>query len=71
MNEFWTVVGANWHKAIVVILVLGHAWKFFFQYIRPAVHPEKLPQPISIVLPPQGCTITVVPLPVIEKLEDD
>jgi hypothetical protein len=62
MGEFWTMVGSNWHKVIVVILVLAHAWKFFFEYIRPAIKSDKESQPMTIVLPKEGCTIIIKPL---------
>lgn len=57
---FWEVMSNDWHKIVVVILVLAHAWKFFFTYIRPAVHKE--PESMSIILPKEGCTITIKPL---------
>lgn len=70
MHEIWTMFGDNWHKIIVLFLLGAQVWKFFFQYIRPTIHHDKAVQPISITLPPQGCTITVKPLPVEEAKED-
>jgi len=58
---YWNFIQTNWHKIIVVIMVLAQLWKFFFNYIRPAIK-EKNTQPISINLPPEGCQIIIKPL---------
>jgi hypothetical protein len=58
----WDFIQTNWHKILVVILALASIWKFFYQYVRPTVHHEKMPQPINIVLPKEGCVITVKPI---------
>lgn len=64
MDDIVSFFQNNWHKILVVLLVLSQAWKYFYEYIRPAVIHEKQPQPINIVLPPEGCTITIKPIEV-------
>ena len=64
--DIWSIIQNDWHKIVVVI---AQVWRYFFEYVRPTIKHDKLPQPINIVLPPQGCTITVNPLP-IEKSKD-
>ena len=62
MDVLWSTIQTDWHKILVVILAIASAWKFFFQYIRP-MKSNKTAQPINIILPKEGCSITVKPLP--------
>lgn len=48
----------NWHKILVVIIALIHAWKFFFDYIRPVAKKEEM----LIKIPKEGVKITIEPL---------
>jgi len=57
--DLWNIVRTDWHKIILVILVLAHVWKFFFDYIWPTVH--KKDETLSILIPKEGCTITITP----------
>lgn len=56
----WLFLQANWHKILIVIIAGAHAWKFFYNYIRPVAHKET--QPMVIQLPKEGVTITIKPL---------
>jgi len=58
----WSFVQANWHKILVVILAGASAWKYFYQYIKPTIKPEKTGRAVSIVVPEDGCVITIKPL---------
>lgn len=61
--DITTLLKTEWHKIIVIILVLIHLWKFFNKHIRTIIDKEdKLPQSMNIMLPPEGCTITIKPL---------
>jgi hypothetical protein len=56
----WDFLQTNWHKILVVILALASVWKYIFTYVKPAV--QKVPRPVNIILPKEGCVITVKPL---------
>lgn len=58
----WEFLQANWHKILVVILAVASAWKYIYTYVKPVVKPTNQSQPINIVLPKEGCIITVKPL---------
>lgn len=58
----WEFMQANWHKILVVLLAAASAWKYFFEYIRPAVKHDPKTQPINVVLPKEGVVITIKPL---------
>ena len=59
-SDFWADIKENWHKYGVILLILIHLWKFFFDYIRPVV--KKEPESMVIKIPKEGCVITVKPL---------
>jgi hypothetical protein len=59
-TDVWTHIKENWHKYGVVLLILFHGWKYFYDYIRPAVAKEH--QELSIKIPTEGCTIIIKPL---------
>jgi hypothetical protein len=61
MNNIWQIIQNDWHKILVVILTLASVWKYVFTYIKPAVKPTKESQPINIILPKEGCVITIKP----------
>lgn len=64
-QEIWAWCLLNWHKILVVILAVAGIWKYFFSYIRPAVHKDTsqpLQHNVLIQLPKEGCVITVKPL---------
>lgn len=56
--EMLSWAGDNWHKILVVLIALIHAWKFFIEYIRPVVHKDK---EVIIKVPKEGMTITIKP----------
>lgn len=58
----WEFLQANWHKILVVILAVASAWKYIYTYVKPAIKPINQSQPINIVLPKEGCIITIKPL---------
>lgn len=58
--DFWGDIKENWHKYGVILLILIHIWKFFFDYIRPVVKKES--DDIAIKIPKEGCMITIIPL---------
>lgn len=62
-NDFWGDIKENWGKYGVIILMLIHAWKFFFEYVRPIFRKEpKESKELTIKIPKEGCTITIKPL---------
>ena len=69
MTDFWTLVRSDGHKVVIAIVALIHLWKFLEKWIKSIFDKEKssIP-PASIVLPPEGCTITITPL-IEKKLE--
>jgi hypothetical protein len=68
--DFLTIIKTDWHKIIVVILALVQMWKFSNKRIRTIIGKEedKLPQSMNIMLPPEGCTITIKPLEKVDKV---
>lgn len=56
--EMLNWAGNNWHKILVVLIALIHAWKFFFEYIRPVVHHDNSEQ-VIIKIPKKGLTIKI------------
>ena len=53
--EMLNWAGNNWHKILVVLIALIHAWKFFFEYIRPVVK-ENNEEELTIKIPKKGLT---------------
>ena len=62
MNDFWTILQNDWHKILVVILALASTWKYFVEYVRPVAKHDPKNQPINVMLPKDGCVITIKPL---------
>ena len=48
----------NWHKILVVLIALIHAWKFFIEYIRPVVHKSD-DEEVIIKIPKKGLIIKI------------
>jgi hypothetical protein len=66
---FWTLVRSDGHKVVIAILALIHIWKAFEKHIKSLFDKEPPPiPPASLVLPPEGCHITITPL--IDKKSD-
>lgn len=57
--DFWEDIKENWHKYGVILLILLHAWRYFFDYIRPVVKKE---DEMVIKIPKEGCKIIIEPL---------
>jgi hypothetical protein len=68
-QDILMTIKTDWHKIVVVTLVLAHVWKFFYEYVKPVVKPTDK-EHIQIKLPKNGrivVSVAKVPVPVSRK----